>query len=97
MKRKNMIKTSCMPVQDRGCLQRAAAFNNQTRRVVKSRICVCADCVGQVVIHVAKSRFARAEHSSKWRGARFLMPHAEKIARGIQNVQVRDRPVTGAI
>ncbi len=46
----------------------------------------------QVMIDEAKTRLACTEQPAVRSSPRFLMPHAEKMARGIEDVHIGERP-----
>ena len=49
------------------------------------------------MIDEAKTRFVCTEQPAVGSSTRFLMPHAEKMARGIEDVHIGERPSVGRV
>src|SRR6202030_1519255 len=93
----NVIEAACAPVPYRGRFPSASAGHDDNGGGVKSGIGIGANGVCEMVIDKAKLSFVCAEGAAVGRSAGFLMPHAEKVTRGIQKIHVRKRPVPGRI
>ena len=92
-----VIETARAAMPNRSGFPRAAAVHDHHSGIVKSRISVSANRVCQMVIDKPKARLVRAKQAAVWRGTGFLMPHAEEVARGIQKVYERKRPLAGRV
>ena len=65
--------------------------------IVKAGISIGTERMSKMVIHETKPRFRGTELTLEWISAAILMPHAGEMTRGVQDVEIADRPLERGI
>src|SRR5690348_13754412 len=92
-----MLEPAVSPVPNGGCFPGAPAVHHNHCCFFKSRICVSADRMRQVVAYKSHPCLRRPENLREPLRSSVLMPHAQKMKRGIQSVQVRRGHFSGRV
>ena|ERR1700730_11454326 len=92
-----MFEPSIMPVPDRSSFPRAPAIHDHHGGIRKSGITVRAYRMCEVMIDVPHTRFYISKLTGEAFRAALLMPHAQEMQSGIQNVQIIQGHLSGGI
>src|SRR6202030_2266803 len=92
-----MLEPPVLPVPNRSSFPGAATIHDHHGRVFKSGITVSADGMCKMMIHVTHARFYVSKLIGEAFCAALLVPHADEMHGGIQNIQIIQRHPSGRI
>ena len=90
-----MLDAAFAAAPDGGGFPGAAAVHDDDGGIVKAGVGIGADGVGEMMIHETELRLGRAKLTRKAPRAAALVPHAEKLARRVQNTEIAGGPAAG--
>jgi len=90
-----MLDAAFAAMPDGGGFPGAASVHDNDGSIVKAGAGVGADGVGEMMVHKTELRLGRAKLPGKAPRAAALVPHAEKLPRGVQNTEIAEGPTAG--